>query len=425
MHATTTVSAPRATDPSPLLIAVLALLSAFPPFATDMYVPGFVPIARDLRASATGVQLTITAFLLGMAAGQLALGPMSDRFGRRTPLLACLAVSTVTGALCALAPALGVLVTLRFVQGFAGSAGVVISRAIVTDTARGREAARVFTILMGVLGAAPVVAPLAGGVLVGSVGWRGVFWALALLSLLMFLAALVAVPETLPEHRRRAGSLAETVRTSRALLLDRPYLGYTLAFTFAFGALMAYVGGSPFVLRNLFGLSTATFSLAFAVNALGLLVVSTVNARLVYRFSPHRLLQVGLAVLFVAAAALCVLAVTGSLSVVACVLLLFAAVASLGLVLGNASALALARAPHAAGTASALLGTLQFTFGAIVAPLSGLRGDRSAVPMALVMDGCAVLAVLILALTRDALKVTPRERMNAERIGMRSCDQPK
>jgi DHA1 family bicyclomycin/chloramphenicol resistance-like MFS transporter len=413
MSTPTTISAPRVTGLSPLLITVLGLLSTFPPFALDMYLPGFLPIARDLDVRATGVQLTITAFLLGMALGQFAIGLPSDRYGRRGPLLVCLAVCTVAGAVCALAPTIEVLVAARFFQGFAASAGIVISRAIVADTARGHDAVRVFSILMGILGVAPVVAPLAGAILVGTVGWRGVFAALALLSLLMSLAALLAVPETLPAHRRRTGGLAATARTVRALLLDRPYLAYTLAFTFAFGALMTYVAASPFIMQNLFGLSMAAFSLAFAVNALGLIVVSTANTMLVYRFSPHRLLQAGLAVLFVAAAALCALAVIGRLSAVTGLPLLLVAVSSLGLVLGNASTVALGRVPHAAGTASALMGTLQFAFGGLVAPLAGLRGDRSAVPMALTMSVCALLAVLILMLSRDALEVTPGERMDA------------
>ncbi len=421
MSATATPGTPRATGPAPALVAVLGLLSAFQPFALYMYLPGFPPIARDLRTSAVGVQLTISAFLLGLALGQFSIGLLSDHFGRRGPLLVCLALCTAAGAVCALAPTIGVLIAARFVQGLSGSAAIVIGRAVISDTARGRDAARVFGVLMAVLGVAPVVAPLAGGILAGTTGWRGVFAALALLSLLMFLTALVAVPETVPAHRRRAADVDATARVVRGLLLDGPFLGYALAFTLAFGALMAYVAASPFVLENLLGLTTATFSLAFALNALGLMLASTVNARLVYRFSPHRLLQTGLAILFVAAAALCVLAVTGLLSDVTGLPLLLVAVSSLGLVLGNAGALAIGRAPHAAVTASALLATAQFAFGALVAALAGLRGDRSAVPMALAMDVCAVLALLVLALTRNALELTPGEQADAERV--RSCDQ--
>ncbi|GAA3800374.1 multidrug effflux MFS transporter [Sphaerisporangium flaviroseum] len=391
-----------------MLITVLGLLSVFPPFALDMYLPAFLPIGRDLRASATGVQLTITGLLLGMAAGQFAAGLLSERFGRRTPLLVCLALCTAAGALCAIAPTIGVLVAARFVQGLTGSAGIVIGRAIVSDTARGREAARIFGLLMGILGVATVVAPLAGGVLTGLVGWRGVFTALALLSLLMFLAALVAIPDTLPEHRRGAG----TARVVRGLLLDRGFLGYALAFALAFGALMAYVAASPFVLPNLLGLSTATFSLAYALNALGLLIVSTLNARLVYRFSPHRLLRTGLAILFVAAAALAVLSLTGRLTEATCLPLLLVAVSSLGLVLGNACALALGRAPEAAGAASGLIGTLQYAFGALVAPAAGVRGDRSALPMALIMGACALLALVAPAF----MKGSPAARPGRSRV---------
>ncbi|WP_248963459.1 multidrug effflux MFS transporter [Sphaerisporangium perillae] len=423
MSATTAIGAPRTTAPSPLLITVLGLASAFTPFGADAYLPGLVPIARDLRAGVTGVQLTFSAFLLGLAVGHLALGPLSDRYGRRGPLLACLAVCTVAGAACALAPTVGVLIGARFVQGLAGSAGIVIGRAVVSDIAHGRQAARAFAVLMGVLAIAPIVAPLAGGVLIETTGWRGVFAALALLSLLMFLAVLIALPETLPAHRRTAASAHP--RAARALLRDPGYVAPALAFTLGFGALVAYLAASPFFLRDLLGLSTAPLALTLALNALGLVLVATAGTRLAYRFRTLRPAQAGLAVLLVAAAVLGALAATGGLTVATCLPLLLVAAASLGLVLGNTCAVALGRAPHVAVTASALMATVQFTFAAIVAPLTGLRGDRDAVPMALIMGACAVLALLALVLAADATGMTGSERTETLGIGIRSCEPPR
>ncbi|WP_214411820.1 multidrug effflux MFS transporter [Sphaerisporangium fuscum] len=409
MSATTAIGATRATAPSPVLIATLGLLAAFPPFAVDMYLPGFPELARDLRAGPTAVQVTITALLLGIAVGQFLIGPLAGRAGRRRTLLGCLAVCALAGAVCALAPGIEVLVGARFVQGLAGSAGVVVARAVVSGAARGREAARVFGVLTAVAGVAPVAAPLVGALVIAVAGWRGVFWALAVLALLMFLAAWAVVPEPPPVRLVRPADQTGTARTARALLRDRAFAGYALTFTLAFGALMAYIAASPFVLRTLYGLSMPVFALAFAVIALAMLVVGTANARLVYRHPPQRMLQAGVAVLVVASAVLGALAVAGLLPVEACLPLLLVAVASLGLVMGNATTLALGRAPHATATASGMLVTLQYAFGALVAPLTGLAGPRSIVPMGLAMAVCAVLALVAATLSGD---LTARERLN-------------
>ncbi|RCG20195.1 MFS transporter [Sphaerisporangium album] len=418
----TTVTPLRRAALAPLPVAALGLLSAFPPFAADMYLPGLPAIARDLRTTPAGVQLTITALLLGMAAGLFVTGALSDRYGRRATLVPCLALCAASGAACALAPDLGTLIGARFVQGITGAACLVIARAVVSDAAEGREAARVFGLMMTVLGVAPVVAPLVGGIVAATAGWRAVFWALAALTLLMLAAALVAVPETPPGRRR---PVREPGASVRGLLLDRPFLAYALAFALAFGALTAYLAASPFVLRTLFGLSTEAFSLVLAVYALALALVATANAHLVYRHTPHRLLEAGLTVLLAASAILCGLALTGALTLVACLLSLLAAAASLGLVLGNACALALGRAPRAAGTAAVFLAAAQFTAGAITAPLAGIGGDRAATAMALVMTVCALVALFVVATMRTTLDVTRRERLDTGRIGIGSCDQPR
>ncbi|MET9819062.1 multidrug effflux MFS transporter [Streptomyces sp. NPDC006355] len=381
-------------------LAALALAYAVAPLATDMYLPAFPRMMHDLRTGATGVQLTLTAFMTGLAVGQLVIGPLSDRWGRRRPMLAGTAVSVLAGLLCALAPSLELLVAARFVQGFSGAAGIVIGRAVVSDRAAGGGTARSFGILMITGGVAPVVAPLVGGALVGPLGWRGIFLVLAGLAALMFAGVFLLVPESLPLPLRHGGGLAATFRTLRALPADRYFTGYASAYGFGFGVLFAYIAASPFVFQNFYGLSKGTYAVVFAVNAFGFTATSAVNRRLVGRFGPRPLLRVGLTVMVSCCALLCALTSTDRLPLGAAAGLIFGSASSLGLVAANATALATARAPHAAGSASAVLGALQFGLAALVAPLVGLSGEGTPLPMAMAMlasAGVACLGGLLLA----------------------------
>ncbi|TQS45784.1 multidrug effflux MFS transporter [Cryptosporangium phraense] len=372
---------------------VLALLSAIAPLATDMYLPGFPTMADELDTDAASIQLTLTTFMAGLAIGQLVIGPLSDRWGRRRPLLVGAAVCVVASALCAVAPNVGVLIGLRFLQGFSGAAGVVIGRAIVADTVRGVAAAKIFSLLMTIAGIAPVAAPLLGGVLLGPVGWRGVFGVLTALAVVMLAGSFFALRESLPVAARQAGGFLSVARGARLVLGNRRYLGYALAMIFAMGALFGYISASPFVLQTIFGLSSGWFSVAFAANALGVTFGSLANARLVGRAGARRLLVVGLVSLLVWCVVLVVLAVSGGLRVWSVLPLLFLCITSLGFVMGNATSLAIAEAPSAAGTASAVIGAGQFTVAAVVSPLVGLGGSGTAVPMAVVMVVSAGLAV--------------------------------
>jgi DHA1 family bicyclomycin/chloramphenicol resistance-like MFS transporter len=385
--------------PATMLLA-LALAYGVSPLAIDMYLSAFPRMARDLHASATGVQLTLTAFMTGLAVGQLVIGPLSDRWGRRRPLLAGTAVSVLAGLLCAAAPSVGLLVAARFVHGVSGAAGIVIARAVVGDRARGAGAARAYGLLMMTAGVAPVVAPLIGGALVGAVGWRGIFLVLAGLAALTFLGALFLVPETLPHDRRSGGGLATTLRRTGTVLADRPFLGYAFAFAFGFGTLFSYLAASPFVYQNVFGFSIGTYAVILAANAIGFTATSALNRRIVRRFGARRLLRVGLVIMAVCSATLCLLAGTGLLVRDVAVPLVFVTVSSLGLIAANATALAVARAPQAAGSASAIVGALQFGLAATVSPLVGLGGENTAVPMAVAMAASTVVAgtaVLVLA----------------------------
>ncbi|WP_322722956.1 multidrug effflux MFS transporter [Streptomyces phyllanthi] len=377
--------------PTPMMLA-LALAYAVAPLATDMYLSALPRMMNDLGTEATGVQLTLTTFMVGLATGQLVIGPLSDRWGRRRPMLAGTAVSALAGVLCALAPSVEALVAARFVQGFSGAAGIVIARAVISDRAGGSGAARSFGVLMITGGVAPVVAPLVGGALVDPAGWRGIFVVLAGIAVLMFSGVLLLVPETLPARLRRGGGLVTTFRSMGGLLSDRGYVGYTLAYGFGFGVLFSYIAASPFVLQNVYGLSTGTYAVVFAANALGFTSTSAVNRRIVGRFGPRRLLRTGLTVMVTSCALLCGLATTGRLPLPAAAALVFVAASSLGLVAANATALATVRAPHAAGSASALLGALQYGLGAVVSPLVGLGGESTAVPMTVAMLTSACVA---------------------------------
>ncbi|PNE33257.1 MFS transporter [Streptomyces eurocidicus] len=388
------------------MTAALVLLSFVMPLATDMYLPAFPQMTGDLGADASGVQLTLTTFLIGMGLGQLILGPLSDRFGRRTPILVGTAACVVATALCALTPSLGTLVALRFLQGFTGAAGVVIGRAVISDIATGEKAAKLLGVLMSLLGIAPAVAPVLGGAVIEAADWRAVFWVLAATTLLALVGALFAIPETLPRERRRTGGARATVRSVSEVLANRPYLGHTLCFGMALAVLFCYLGGASFLFQNLFGLSVGRTSAAFASVGAVSVVSGLVITRLVGRFTPKGLLRTGLWVMLAGSAALCALALADLLSLPVVLTLLYVTFVGISLVSINAAALALERVPHAAGTGSALLGTVQSILSAVAAPLVGIGGDRTALPMFAGMTLSAVLAFLVLGLTRTTGRAT-------------------
>ncbi|MEU4985691.1 multidrug effflux MFS transporter [Streptomyces sp. NPDC021969] len=393
-------TAGRPRPPAALLVAVLALLSFVMPLATDMYLPAFPRMARDLGTDASGVQLTLTAFMAGLALGQLVFGPLSDRYGRRLPILVGTGICTLTTALCAVAPSLEWLIVWRLLSGAAGAAGLVVGRAVVADIAQGVRAARLFGILMALGGVAPVVAPLAGGAVAAAAGWRSVFWVLAAASLVSFAAAYLVVPETLPLGLRTPVGLGAAVRSVRSVLGNRRYLGCTGAFAFGSAALFCYIAGSPFLLQNVLGLSVGQASAAFAAGALTATLSSALGARLAGRFTPWGLLVAGLVALTAAAAVALALTAAGHLGRTAAFALLGLAFLGLGLVFANGTTLAVGAVPGATGTGSAVLGTAQSLLGALAAPLMGLGGEHTALPLFLGMTISALIALLCLAAAR-------------------------
>lgn len=372
---------------------VLGGLTAFGPLSIDMYLPALPAMAQDLHAGDATLQLTLAAFVLGVGAGQLVLGPLSDAFGRRKPLLAGVALFVVASLLCVLSPTVELLIAARVLQAFGASAGMVIARAAVRDLFSGIEMARFFSMLMLVTGLAPILAPVLGGQLLSLTSWRGIFGALAAFGALLLIVAAFALPETLPAHRRRPARPAGVLRGYLSLLHDRVFVGYALGAGLAFAAMFTYISASSFVLQGTYGLSPQQYSLVFGGGAVGLVLASQVNGRLVARFRQHTLLVTGL-VAGTAGALAMVLASLAGLGLGGVLPPLFVAVASVGLVMPNATSLALADHPEMAGSASALLGVLQFTVGGLTSPIAGLAGEGSALPMALLMAAFAGLGLV-------------------------------
>jgi DHA1 family bicyclomycin/chloramphenicol resistance-like MFS transporter len=394
-------SPPRTRGRRLLFVLVLGSLTAFGPLSIDMYLPGLPEMARGLGASASEAQLTLTACLVGLALGQLLAGPLSDRLGRRGPLLVGVAAYSAVSLLCALAPNVHVFTGLRLLQGLAGAAGIVISRAAVRDMYSGVEAARFFSILMLVNGLAPILAPVIGGQLLKVTSWRGVFVTLAVIGAVLLLASAGAMHETLPPERRRGDGLRATLSTFRALCRDRVFVGYALTCGLSFAAMFCYIAGSPFVLEDIYGVSPQVFSAVFAANACGIVAASQINHRLLSRFTPIVLLRAALLAAAGAGVALLTLVLIGGLGVWAVLVPLFVVVSSVGIVMPNSTALALTDHPDTAGSASALLGMFQFVVGALVAPLVGVAGKHTAVPMALMIALLGVGALVAMgALTR-------------------------
>ncbi|MER6343778.1 multidrug effflux MFS transporter [Streptomyces sp. NPDC001595] len=387
-----------------LVTLVLGGLTATPPLAMDMYLPALPEVTRSLHAPAATVQLTLTACLAGMALGQLVVGPMSDRWGRRRPLLAGLAVYVVATALCALAPTVESLVAFRLAQGLAGAAGIVIARAVVRDLYDGVEMARFFSTLMLISGVAPIVAPLIGGQVLRITDWRGVFVVLTVVGALLAAVVWARLPETLPAAERHSGGVGEALRSMRALLADPPFTGYLLTGGFVFAALFAYISASPFVVQEIYGASPQTFSLLFGLNSIGLVIAGQINGKvLIGRVRLDRVIAVGLVIIVLAATALLLmtLGVLGEVGLAPVAAALFVLMSAMGITLPNAQSLALQRTRQSAGSASALLGTSSFLIGAIASPLVGVAGEDTAVPMAVVqLVATLVAAVCFMGMCR-------------------------
>ena len=377
------------------LIIVLGSLIALGPLTIDMYLPAFPQLADDLDASAASVQLTLTGMLGGLAFGQLVIGPLSDAFGRRKPLVTGLVVHGLASLLCALAPSIAVLSVVRVLQGFAGAAISVVALATVRDLFSGIAVARTMSRLMLVIGLAPILAPSIGGFILQVTDWRGIFVVLAAAALVLVGVALVGLRETLPVERRRSPRIGATLRTYRSLLRDRTFVALVLVAGLSFSSLFVYVSGASFVLQEGFGLDARTFGIVFGANSDDLTIMSQLNPRLIRRFGPVNLLTGANLTAVAASFALLIAGLAGG-GIVTVLAPLMVVLASAGLAMPNTPALALNRHGEAAGTASAMLGCIQFGVGALVAPLVGVFGGTTAAPMGGVMLVVTSLAALLM-----------------------------
>ena len=381
------------------MVLILGALSAFGPLAIDFYLPAFPAMAQAFATDEKHVQTTLAAYFLGLSIGQLAYGPVADRFGRRKPLLFGVTLFTLASLACAYAPNLDTLVLARFVQALGGCAGMVLSRAIVSDKCDPVASAKVFSQLMLVMGLAPILAPMLGGVLVNLAGWQSIFLVLSLFSAACLLAVSLGLPESLPADMPRQ-PLSGALRQYLRLLNDRVFLGHALTGGIAIAGMFAYIAGSPFVFIKLYGVPAEHYGWLFGTNAAGFILVAQVNARLLAKRGPAFLLV--RAVWMYLAAGLMLLGVSALRPSQLWPLLvpLFVCIASLGCIIPNASACAMSGQGARAGSASALMGCLQFSVAAGAAALVGLLHDGSAVPMTLVISLCGALVVSVALLTR-------------------------
>jgi DHA1 family bicyclomycin/chloramphenicol resistance-like MFS transporter len=382
-------------------VGTVVLLTAIAPLATDMYVPAFPHVAADLAAGATQVQLTLTTFFVGMALGQLIGGPVSDQRGRRRPLIGSVLLMTAASVVCALAGSIALMMAARFVQGFAGGWAMVIGRAVIVDLATGARLVRVLNVVAGVGGIAPIVGPLIGAVILQLSHWRVSFWLVAVFGAVMTLSVVVAVPESLPAERRHSGGLRAFAVAGRQVLGHRRYIGYLLVTGSAMGALFAYVATSAFVLQSMNGMSPVGYSVDFAVNAVGMTLAALSAARLAGRVATRTLIGTGQVAALAAGVTMLVGAVWFDTPAVLAMACFFVLMTAQGLIGPNSGALASAEVPDHPGTGSAVLGFVQWVVAGVIAPIAGLGGEHSAVPMAVLMVvGAAASMYGLLALAR-------------------------
>jgi DHA1 family bicyclomycin/chloramphenicol resistance-like MFS transporter len=375
------------------LVLLLGAFSALGPLTIDMYLPSFPEITADFGTQASLVQLSLTACLIGLGLGQIIMGPLSDMYGRRRPVILSLILYLAVSFVCAISPNIYFFIIARFIQGFAASAGIVISRAVVRDLYNGPELTRFFSLLMLVNNLFPLIAPLAGSGVISFTTWVGVFIVLGAVGIVLVILATAGLKETLLPENRISSNFGQLFKGIQTLIGDRQFLGFALAQGIMIGGVFAYVSGTPFIYQKIYGASPQLFALLFGSNGISLIIGSQLVGRLNHVISERRFLVFGL--LLSAAASLTALTVIllhGPLF--ALVAPLFCFVASIGITSTASFSLAMESQSHMAGSASAILGLLPFLLGAITSPLVGIAGEYSAVPMGVIILSTSVLALL-------------------------------
>ena len=387
----------KTTSKSPWgLILVLGILAAVGPLSIDMYLPALPQISRDLNAAEGAAQFTLSIFLIGVSVGQLIYGAISDRFGRKRPLLVGMGLYVIASVGCAIAWSVNSLVEWRLVMALGGSAGMGLSRAIVRDSFGVREAADAFSMLTLVMGAAPILAPVLGGQMLLFTGWRGIFWMLSVFGVLIWLVVCFFLRESLPRERRVKITIPEALMRYKGLLFDRRFMGYALVLALSAAVGFTYVTCAAHVFIDLNGISPQMFTAFFGINAMGMIGASQVNRFLLRHFTSYQILTKVLIAMSLAGILFVIHGVSGLGGFPVLVGLLFTLQTLTGLAGPNATALALAPFARAAGSASALMGTMQFGLGGIVGAVAGIFSQNSALSMCVVQASCAIGSLLVL-----------------------------
>lgn len=383
---------------TPLLLAVLALLSAFTPLSIDMYLPALPVIAVDLHSSAGDIQLTLSAFMIAFGVGQVFYGPAGDRFGRRPIILVGLAVYVLASIGCAFAAAAGQLIALRFLQGLAACGGVVLARTMVRDLAEKDHAARAMSLMMACSSIAPMLAPVIGGQVMWFAGWRAIFWVLASAGVIAFVVAWFQLPETLKPEYRQPLVFTQILKRFGELLATRTFVGYALTSSFMFAALFSYISGSPFVFIERYGISPRVYGVVFGGMVVFMTIGSLFNARFVRLLGAGRILRVAVIVPAVSGTTAMVMgwieARYGTIGLWPFLVCLVFQIATLSLVAPNSTAMAMQRYPHMAGTASSLMGVMTFGAGAIFGAIVGQTFNGTIAPMTTAMGIAGILCLV-------------------------------
>jgi DHA1 family bicyclomycin/chloramphenicol resistance-like MFS transporter len=376
------------------LAVILGALTAMGPLAMDMYLPALPTIAREFSTDVANVQVSLTMYFAGIAVGQAFYGPLSDAVGRKPALYFGLLVFIASSIGCAWAESVPALVAFRFLQALGGCAPIVIPRAVVRDHFDQLESIRMLSVLMLVFGLGPILAPLVGGQLLVNFGWRSVFWLLASYAIVWLVVVIAFLPESLPAARRRRQPIGEVLVVYGRLLRDRTYIGYVLSGALIFAGLLSYISGSPFVFIELFHVPPERYGIFFGINAIGIMSASQFNRWLVTRVEVRRIVGIVLSVAMTASLVLLFDAYSGFGGFAGILIPLFCYITCHGFVMPNTTGLAMAPHGQVAGSASALLGTIQFVLGSIAAALVGAFANGTAVPLAAVIAGCGVAAFI-------------------------------
>lgn len=389
-----------------LVIILLGLLSAIGPFSIDMYLPGFQDIATDLNTSIERIQLSLSSFFVGIAAGQLFYGPLLDRFGRKPPLIVGLLIYLASSLACAFATSADSLIALRFLQALGSCGGMVAARAMVRDFFPASETAKVFSLLMLVIGISPILAPTLGGYFIAHLGWQSIFIFLSVFVVLILFGVTIFLKGAKTANKELSLRPKLILKNYREVLRLPQFYIYALSGGFASSGLYAYISGSPFVMMNLFGLSEKQYGWAFAGLAMSLITGSQLNNILLRRYSSQTISKYALMVQAIMGTVLVILSFTNQLTLISLLSCTFFYLGSQGFVFPNTSALALNPFTKLAGSASAMLGTIQLSIGALASAYVSFFHNNTAIPMVVIMALCSLLSFLFMVI------LAPRSRKN-------------